>query len=76
MLKAFRVIDSCDFSAKRIRQWLNKHDIGRVDLKTRGFAAQPEEIDKHLKKLSGKKQAVLFLTRVNKKPLAILTERL
>ncbi|UCD30535.1 MAG: hypothetical protein JSV03_08725 [Planctomycetota bacterium] len=76
LLNIFKVIDTMDFSAKRVRQWLNRHDIGEVQIKTRGFAAHPQEIMKHLKKLTGQKQAVLFLTRVNKKPLAILGQRL
>jgi len=74
LLTPFRVIDIMDWSIKQARAWLAGHNIGRVDIKTRGFAAAPEEIMKRLK-LSGEKQAVLFLTRVGKKPLAILAER-
>ena len=60
-------------------QGLGKTATSRGDVlaaaKTRGFAAQPEEIQKRLR-LSGSKAAVLFLTRIKERPAAVLAERI
>lgn len=74
-LTPFRVVDVQAWSAKQARSWLKAHDIGKVDIKTRGFAARPEDIRKHLK-LKGTSEGVLFVTRVRQRPIAILAERI
>ncbi len=74
LLTPFRVIDVIGFSLKKVRPWLAGHDVGRLEIKTRGFAARPEDIRRRLRP-SGDRTAVLFLTRVGEKPLAILAER-
>jgi hypothetical protein len=74
LMKGFAVIDVMRWSAKKARKWLADHDIGKVDIKTRGFAARPQDIRKHLR-LQGSRQAVLFITRLGEKPFAFLTER-
>ena len=74
LLSPFRVLDVTDFSVKRLRAWLARHDVGRIEVKTRGFAAHPDDVLRRLR-LTGKRNAVLFLTRINQKPLAILAER-
>lgn len=71
----FQVIDVTVFSARKTRAWLAAHDIGRVEIKTRGFASRPEELLRHLR-LKGRREAVLFLTRVAGRPTAILARRL
>jgi len=73
LLTPFRVIDVASFSIKRLRPWLAKHDVGRIDIKTRGFAARPDDILRRLH-LTGRRHAVLFLTRIKRHPLAILAE--
>ncbi len=75
LLRPFRIIDVIDWSMTRARRWLAGHAVGHLDVKTRGFAARPEDIIRRLK-TSGKRSAVLFLTRVGQQPTAILTERL
>lgn len=72
---AFRVVDVMPFAAKRMRTWLRGHDIGRVEIKTRGFAVRPEELRRQLK-LDGRGKATLMMTRVRGKPMAILAERI
>ncbi len=71
---AFRVIDVQHWSSSKARSWLAAHDVGDLDIKTRGFAARPEDIRRHLR-LRGKRKAVLFLTRLGREPTAILAER-
>lgn len=75
MLAAFRIIDVQDFGGKRNRPWLAAHDIGELELKTRGFAARPDDILRQLK-LRGSRSATLLLTRIDGKATAILAERL
>jgi SAM-dependent methyltransferase len=75
LVTPFQVIDVTDFSARKTRVWLATHDIGRVEIKTRGFASRPEELLRHFR-LRGRHEAVLFLTRVAGRPIAILAERL
>jgi hypothetical protein len=71
---SFHVIDMMAWSLKKARPWLVRHDVGPLDIKTRGFAARPDEIGRRLK-LRGHRPAVLFLTRLHGQPVAILAER-
>jgi hypothetical protein len=71
----FRILDVAPWSLQAARAWLQAHDVGSLDIKTRGFAAKPEDIFKRLR-LSGRRAAVLFLTRIAERPAAILAERL
>ena len=72
---SFRIIDVASWSLQAARPWLQARDIGSLELKTRGFAARPEEIIKRLR-LSGRRAGVLFLTRISNHHTAILAERL
>ena len=74
LCKAFRVIDTAAWSVRTARRWLKGHDVGSLDIKTRGFAGSPEELIKSLR-LQGSQKRVLMLTRVADKPLAILADR-
>jgi len=74
LLQPFHVVDAIHWSLKNARTWLADHDIGKLEIKTRGFAAKPEDLQ-HRLKLRGHRQAVLFLTRVGEEPIAILAER-
>lgn len=72
---AFRVVDVSEWSLARARPWLASHDIGRLEIKTRGFAARPEEIQRRLR-LRGARAGVLLLTRIGAEAVAILAERI
>jgi len=74
-LRPFRVLDVIEWSVSRARRWLATHDVGRLEIKTRGFAGSPQEIGRRLR-LSGTRPAVLMLTRVAGRPTAILAERI
>jgi SAM-dependent methyltransferase len=75
VLTPFRVIDWMEFSARKAKAWLAEHDVGHLEIKTRGFASRPEEIQHQLRP-KGRRRAVLFLTRVDDRPTAVLAERL
>lgn len=75
LLTPFQVIDVMGFSGRKTRAWLARHDIGELEIKTRGFASRPEEVLRHLRP-KGSRCGVLFLTRVAGRPTAILAERL
>ena len=70
----FQVIDVVPFSEKKLRPWLNGHDIGSVDIKTRGSAVSPDDILRRLR-LSGRRHGILFITRLGNRPTAILAQR-
>lgn len=71
---SFRVLDAIAFNEKRLRHWLVGHDVGRVEIKTRGVAISPDELGRRLH-LKGSHPAVVLLTRLGEKPTAILAER-
>lgn len=73
--QTFRILDTNPFNEKKLRRWLAGHDIGRLDIKTRGVAFRPEDIA-HRLKLRGQRSAVLLVARVADRPLAILAERI
>lgn len=71
---SFRILDIMPWSGRKARAWLNTYDIGPLEVKTRGFAAHPDEILRQIRP-AGRKPGVLFLTRLNDRPTAILAER-
>ncbi|HET9656594.1 MAG TPA: SAM-dependent methyltransferase [Kineosporiaceae bacterium] len=60
---AYAVEDSFDFQLKRLRTWLHDRGIGRVTIKKRGTAVEPEQLHRQLR-LSGTGEATLVLTRI------------
>lgn len=74
-LRTFRVLDVRAWSARPARKWLGDHDIGPLEIKTRGFAGRPEAVLRQLRP-AGRRPAVLFLTRIQDRPTAILAERM
>ncbi len=74
MLRPFRIIDVQDWSLARARRWLAAHDVGALEIKTRGFAGRPEDIRRRLH-LTGRQSCVLLLTRIGRRPVAILARR-
>lgn len=71
---AFQIRGVRPFSAKDTRAWLAQEDIGEVELKTRGFAASPEELLRKIKP-RGHGKASLFVTRADDRTWAILADR-
>jgi len=65
------VIDVLPFQLKRLQRYLSEHRIGRLDIKKRHFPLTPEALRAKLK-LKGDRWVVLFLTRINNRPTAII----
>jgi len=74
LVTPFRVLEVVDFSAGAVRQLQARHDVGSVEIKTRGFAPRPEEI-RRLLHAKGRRPATLILTRIAGRARAILAER-
>ncbi|HMO11731.1 MAG TPA: SAM-dependent methyltransferase [Actinotalea sp.] len=60
---AYRVLDVMPFSVKRLRTALRERGVGRLTVKKRGTAVQPEQLRAQLA-LSGDAEATVVLTRV------------
>ncbi len=61
----YRVRDVFDFSLKGLQGYLREHGIGRIEIKKRGTAVEPEEVRRKLKpKRFGDNAATVILTRI------------
>jgi SAM-dependent methyltransferase len=61
--RAYRVEEVLPFGLKRLREWLRARSVGRVTIKKRGSALDPEKLERDLR-LRGDEARILFLTRV------------
>jgi hypothetical protein len=75
LLAGFAVQDCLPLRAAAIADYLAARQIGRVEIKKRGVAMAPEALRKKLR-LRGDGQAVVILTRIGSKEVAIITQRL
>lgn len=60
---AYAVEDSFGFQLKRLRTWAHDRGIGRLTIKKRGTAVEPEQLRQQLR-LSGPHEATIVLTRI------------
>jgi SAM-dependent methyltransferase len=67
------VTDVLPFSLKRLRALLRERGVGRLEIRKRGSALEPERLRRDLR-LSGTSAASLVLTRVGNEPTTILCE--
>jgi hypothetical protein len=67
------ITDVLPFSLKRLRALLRERGVGRLEIRKRGSALEPEQLRKDLR-LSGSQAASLVLTRVAGAPTVILCE--
>ena len=65
------VTDVLPFSLKRLRSLLRERGVGRLEIRKRGSALEPERLRRELR-LSGPAAASLVLTRVAGEPTALL----
>jgi len=72
---SYRVVDVMPFSEKALRAELRRRGVGQVTLKKRGSAVDTEALGRRLR-LTGSGSATVLLTRVLRRPLAILVEPL
>ncbi|MEU4239408.1 methyltransferase domain-containing protein [Actinoplanes sp. NPDC026619] len=67
------VTDVLPFSLKRLRALLRERGIGKLEIRKRGSALEPDQLRRDLK-LAGPNGASLVLTRVTGAPTALLCE--
>ena len=60
---AYAVEDAFGFQLKTLRTWLRDRGIGRLTIKKRGTAVEPEQLRRQLR-LSGDNEATIVLTRI------------
>jgi hypothetical protein len=71
----YRVLDVMPFTEKSLRRELRRRGVGHVTLKKRGSAVDTEALGRRLR-LKGDGTAIVLLTRVMGKPLAITLDPL
>jgi SAM-dependent methyltransferase len=69
--RRLEVTDVLPFSLKRLRSLLRERGVGRLEIRKRGSALEPEKLRRDLK-LAGPSAASLVLTRVSGAPTMIL----
>ena len=73
----FEINEVLPFQLKRVRALLRDRGIGRLEIKKRGFAVEPEQLRRQLRLTGefGRAAGVLFLTRIGTDPVALLGRR-
>jgi hypothetical protein len=74
LAQGFEVVTELPVARKQLRAALRTHGIGRLEIRKRGLAVDPDELRRELR-LDGPAEAVLVLTRIGDKPTAILCRR-
>lgn len=69
--RAWQIEAWMPFNLKRLRDYLRKRKIGRVDVKKRGSPLVPEELIHELR-LSGDGHKVIFLTHLEGRPIVVI----
>jgi len=69
--RRLEITDVLPFSLKRLRALLRDRDVGRLEIRKRGSALEPDRLRRDLR-LSGTEAASLVLTRVAGAPTALL----
>ncbi|GAB2665772.1 hypothetical protein GCM10027271_26100 [Saccharopolyspora gloriosae] len=70
-IRAFRVIDHGKYAEKTLRALLRDHDVGRLEIMTRGVDVDPDALRRRLKP-RGSTEATVIITRVGSTPRAYL----
>lgn len=73
--KKFFVNDVFNYNLKSLKAYITSHEIGALDIKTKGFSESVEDFRKKIK-LKGKNRAVLFIVRAGDKHICIVTDKL
>lgn len=69
--RGYEVTDVIPFSLKRLRTLLRARDVGTVTIKKRGSAVDVERLRRDLR-LAGSESVTVVLTRIGKRPYALL----
>jgi hypothetical protein len=69
--RCFEVLVAMPFSLKRLRGLLRERGVGRLEIRKRGSALEPDRLRRDLR-LAGPESATLVLTRIAEAPTALL----
>jgi hypothetical protein len=69
----YTVADAMPWNVKAVRGWLRSRGVGRLTIKKRGVALEPEAVRRQLR-LSGSAEATLVLSRVAGQPVAVMVD--
>lgn len=72
--KGFELIERMPWRPKRVKQWLSAHDGGRVEVKTRDKACDPDQEQQRLRG-AGDTLYTVFVLRFHAKVEALITRR-
>jgi SAM-dependent methyltransferase len=67
----FEIVDRLPYGVKPLRAELRRRGIGRLEIRKRGVAVEPDRLRRELR-LDGPDEAVLVLTRIDDDPIALL----
>ena len=71
----FQLLEELPWRLKHVRAWLKAHDGGEVEVKTRGGAVDPNQVQKSLRGEGGTRYT-LFILRFDRPVRALITRRL
>jgi hypothetical protein len=69
----YAVVEALPWNAKTVRAWLRERDVGRLTIKKRGVALEPDAVRRQLRP-AGSAEATLVLTRVAGQSYAVVVE--
>ncbi|UOZ10566.1 class I SAM-dependent methyltransferase [Amycolatopsis sp. WQ 127309] len=70
-VRAFRVLEQGPYSEKSLKSVLKRHDVGRLEILTRGLDVDPDALRRRLKP-RGSAEASVVLTRIGRAPVAFV----
>ncbi len=71
--RGYEVLEVLPFSVKRLRAVLRERGVGRLTVKKRGCAIDPDQLRRSMR-LAGTAEATVVLTRIAGAPLALLVD--
>jgi hypothetical protein len=71
----YAVEDVFGFQLKRLRNWLRDRDVGKLTIKKRGTAVDPDQLRRQLR-LNGAGEATIVLTRIGGQQSVLAVRRL
>ena len=69
----YAVVEALPWNVKTVRGWLRERGLGRLTIKKRGVALDPETVRRQLR-LTGTGETTLVLTRVGGRPYVLVVE--
>lgn len=69
----YAVVEAMPWNVKTVRGWLRERGLGRLTIKKRGVALDPDAVRRQLR-LTGSGEATLVLTRVAGRPYVLVVE--